>query len=88
MASEADAATLNAALAADTNFTVGDESNGRASVAQDPSAAPSAPASPSTPAADAEAAPTAPATEAPVSTLPSTISGQTAAEETCSVGNG
>ncbi|MBD8704188.1 LCP family protein [Frigoribacterium sp. CFBP 13712] len=88
VASEADAATLNAALAADTKFTVGDESNGRASVAQDPSAAPSAPASPSTPAADAEAAPTAPATEAPVSTLPSTISGQTAAEETCSVGNG
>ena len=90
---EADAATLNAALAADTKFTVGDEATGRASVVEGSSDAPA----PSETTEPTEATGTSPAptsvpdpasTEAPVSTLPSSISGQTAAEQTCSVGNG
>ena len=85
VAADADAATLNAALADDTKFTVGDESTGRGSVADSSAAAP-ATGEPAAPATASGA--TGTATEAPVTTLPSTISGQTAAEATCSVGNG
>jgi hypothetical protein len=89
---ESDAAVLEAALQADQKFTLGDEAVGRGSTV-DESAAP-APA-PETPAPEAtgttgadDAGTTAPTEPAPVTTtLPSTITGQTAAEATCSVGS-
>jgi LCP family protein required for cell wall assembly len=94
--STADAQLLNDALAADTPFTLGDAATGRGSEA-DP-AAPAAPApapaettapSTATPGTGSTAEAPAPATApgAPA-VLPSTITGQSAAEATCSVGNG
>ncbi|ROP75443.1 LytR family transcriptional attenuator [Frigoribacterium sp. PhB107] len=89
---ESDAAVLEAALQADQKFTLGDEAVGRGSTV-DESAAPApapetpAPAATGTTGAD-DAGTTAPAEPAPVTTtLPSTITGQTAAEATCSVGS-
>jgi LCP family protein required for cell wall assembly len=90
---ESDAAVLEAALQADQKFTLGDQSEGRGSTTDDtavpaPDTATPAPADPAAPAdttAPGSAVPTEPA---PVTTtLPSTITGQTAAEATCSVGS-
>jgi len=94
--SDADAAVLEAALQADQQFTLGDATEGRGSTADESAAAASeAPAaSGSTPPETETGAPaatggtTAPAEPAPTTTtLPSTITGQTAAEATCSVGS-
>ncbi|WP_260855685.1 LCP family protein [Curtobacterium sp. 9128] len=83
---ETAAHTLNVALQTDQKTTLGDSTTGRASEEQ--SDAPSTPAAPTTP------APTAPtggaSTSAPsqsATPLPSSITGQSAAEQTCSVGN-
>ncbi|MBD8661105.1 LCP family protein [Frigoribacterium sp. CFBP 8754] len=91
--SEADAATLEAALQADQSFTLGDDAAGRGSTVDESVPAPEAAAPPAETSAP-EAGATAPATEgAPTATtpatttLPSTITGQTAAESTCSVGS-
>lgn len=97
VASEADAATLNGLLQTDADFTLGDDSEGRGATV-DESTAPvetTAPESPATPEAPTDTATpeggtgaTSPATEpVPVTTLPSTVTGQTAAESTCSQGN-
>jgi LCP family protein required for cell wall assembly len=88
---DADAEVLNAALAADTPFALGDAATGRGSEADPAVPAPDAPAS--TPAAPAATAPADATTAAPTAdpgpaVLPSTITGQSAAEATCSVGNG
>jgi LCP family protein required for cell wall assembly len=95
---EADAAVLEAALQADQKFTVGDEAEGRGSTTDESAAAPApetadpAPEEPGDTAGDADATATdgttAPGEPAPATTtLPSTITGQTAAEATCSVGS-
>ena len=91
--SEADAATLEAALQADQSFTLGDDAAGRGSTVDESVPAPEAAAPPAETSAPVAGA-TAPATEgAPTATtpatttLPSTITGQTAAESTCSVGS-
>jgi len=92
--STADAAALNAALNADEKFTLGDDSAGRGSVSDGSVAAgtttPSAPSDTASPsdATSGSASPVDPAaTTAPTTTLPSTITGQSAAEATCSVGS-
>ena len=85
---ESDAGVLETALQTDQKFTLGDQSEGRGSTV-DESAVPA----PETPAPAATTGPAAPETTAPVepapvtTTLPSTITGQTAAEATCSVGS-
>ncbi|PZE87251.1 LCP family protein [Curtobacterium sp. MCBD17_032] len=97
---EAAAHTLNVALQTDERTSLSDSSTGRASqesteqVDPTPSASPSsAPADPSdapTAAPSASATPDGPTTttSSPSSTpLPSSITGQSAAEQTCSVGN-
>jgi LCP family protein required for cell wall assembly len=95
---EAAAHTLNVALQTDERTTLSDSSTGRASQESSDaeSATPSASPSSETPSDAATAAPstsTTPGgqkttTSSPSSTpLPSSISGQSAAEETCSVGN-
>jgi LCP family protein required for cell wall assembly len=90
---ESDAAVLEAALQADQKFTLGDQSEGRGSTTDDTAVpapdtetpAPADPAAPADTTAPGSAVPTEPA---PVTTtLPSTITGQTAAEATCSVGS-
>jgi LCP family protein required for cell wall assembly len=95
---EAAAHTLNVALQTDERTTLSDSSTGRASQESSDaeSAAPTASPSSETPSDTATAAPSASTTpggektttSSPSSTpLPSSISGQSAAEETCSVGN-
>ncbi|PZF69175.1 LytR family transcriptional regulator [Curtobacterium sp. MCPF17_047] len=93
---EANAHTLNVALQTDERTTLNDSSTGRASRESSDTASPSASASPSDPATTPGAATTAPETPAPETTttsspsstpLPSSITGQSAAEQTCSVGN-
>jgi LCP family protein required for cell wall assembly len=90
---ESDAAVLEAALQADQKFTLGDQSEGRGSTTDDAAVpapdretpAPADPAAPADTTAPGSAVPTEPS---PVTTtLPSTITGQTAAEATCSVGS-
>jgi len=94
--SETDAATLQAALQSDQKFTLGDESAGRGSTVDQSAPAPEAAAPAETPAPSADGATpgtgadTGAAAPAPTPTptaLPSTITGQTAAEATCSVGS-
>ncbi|WIB35870.1 LCP family protein [Curtobacterium sp. MCJR17_043] len=95
---EAAAHTLNVALQTDERTSLSDSSTGRASQESSDAetAAPSASPSDAAPSDTATAAPSASATpdgqttttSSPSSTpLPSSISGQSAAEETCSVGN-
>ena len=81
---------LNQDLLADTAFTLGDSSTGRASVSEGSTATPTATTTPTT-SATTGASTGAAATTTPTSgatALPSTITGQSAAEQTCSVGNG
>ena len=94
--SETDAATLQAALQSDQKFTLGDESAGRGSTVDQSAPAPeaAAPAETPTPSADgatpgtgADTGAAAPAPTPTPTALPSTITGQTAAEATCSVGS-
>ncbi|PZE37697.1 LCP family protein [Curtobacterium sp. MCPF17_031] len=93
---EANAHTLNVALQTDERTTLNDSSTGRASRESSDTASPSASAAPSAPATTPGAATPAPETPAPETTttsspsstpLPSSITGQSAAEQTCSVGN-
>jgi LCP family protein required for cell wall assembly len=87
---EADAAVLEAALQADQKFTLGDEAEGRGSTTGEPTTAPApetAEPAPIESGAPADGSGSAPAEPAPAATLPSTITGQTAAEATCSVGS-
>jgi LCP family protein required for cell wall assembly len=91
---EANAHALNVALQTDERTSLSDSSTGRASEESSGTASPSAPAT-ATPTAtpttgpDAGApAPETTTTSSPSSTpLPSSITGQSAAEQTCSVGN-
>jgi LCP family protein required for cell wall assembly len=99
---QADAALLTKDLQTDTKFTLGADSTGRASVTQGESSGAGTPASGtgtstasgsgstssgSTGTATGTATPGA--TPTPTATaLPSTITGQSASEQTCSVGNG
>ncbi|MET4052892.1 LCP family protein required for cell wall assembly [Frigoribacterium sp. PvP054] len=91
--SPTDAAALNAALNADEKFTLGDDSAGRGSVtdgsATTGSTTPATPAETTTPsdATSGSAAPGDPTATTGPTTLPSTITGQSAAEATCSVGS-
>ncbi|WP_209561703.1 LCP family protein [Frigoribacterium sp. PvP032] len=91
VASESDAAVLEAALQGDQKFTLGDQTEGRGSTV-DESAAP-APETDAPAPAESTSAATDTSTDVPVepspvtTTLPSTITGQTAAEATCSVGS-
>jgi anionic cell wall polymer biosynthesis LytR-Cps2A-Psr (LCP) family protein len=92
--STTDAAALNAALNADEKFTLGDDSAGRGSVsdatapvATTPPAGPGATSSPSDATAGSASPADSAATTSPPTTLPSTITGQSAAEATCSVGS-
>jgi len=87
---------LNVALQTDEKTTLGDSSTGRASedqsaAAGDPSAAPSAPAAAPTTSAPSAGTGTGTGSDAGAAgtptALPSTITGQSAAEQTCSVGN-
>lgn len=84
----ADATILNTDLQQDLKFTLGANSTGRASEVSGSSTSGStgtATTTPSTGTATATATPTA---TSGTSTLPSTITGQSANEQTCSVGNG
>lgn len=87
---------LNVALQTDEATTLSDSSTGRASTVAPGAGTPSAAASPGTGSAPSSAASSSPSTSSgsasgshPSATaLPSSITGQSAAEQTCSVGNG
>ncbi|KQS10219.1 hypothetical protein ASG04_06000 [Curtobacterium sp. Leaf183] len=81
---------LNLALQTDQRTTLGDSSTGRASEEAGTASGTGDSAAPSTPSDTPSAAASSPAAAAPsasATALPSTITGQSAAEETCSVGN-
>ena len=95
---ETNAHALNVALQTDERTSLSDSSTGRASRESSGTASPSPTSAPSTPAASSPAAssgsgsgtpaPETTTTSSPSSTpLPSSITGQSAAEQTCSVGN-
>jgi LCP family protein required for cell wall assembly len=82
-----DAHTLNVALQQDTKTSLNDSTTGRASKAEGPTAAPK-PSTPSSSTGSGTAPSTAPGSPSSSATpLPSSITGQSAAEQTCSVGN-
>ncbi|MGU3410827.1 LCP family protein [Microbacterium sp. M1A1_1b] len=81
---------LNVALQTDEKTTLGDSSTGRASESTGGTDTTGGTAAPSAPSAGSSAAASSPAAAAPTASataLPSTITGQSAAEQTCSVGN-
>ncbi len=84
---QATAHTLNVALQTDEKTTLSDSSTGRASEDQSGSAS-AAPSTAATPSSEPTGTSTSTSAASPSSTpLPSSITGQSAAEETCSVGN-
>jgi anionic cell wall polymer biosynthesis LytR-Cps2A-Psr (LCP) family protein len=78
---------LNVALQTDQKTTLSDSSTGRASEESGDTSSTDTPAAAATPSSAASAPSTTSSASASATALPSSITGQSAAEETCTVGN-